>query len=111
MSRFSILLESEFGKKDESLPKCLQASTDATSPGRIDVVFLKQWGTTQIAGWFIMDILINIYGYIWRFLGIGVPLVIIHFNGIFLYKQYIYGYPDSWKPPYTKMDDLGVLSF
>ena len=28
----------------------------------------------------------------------GVPLVIIHFNGIFPYKPSIWGYPHYWKP-------------
>ena len=30
----------------------------------------------------------------------GVPPVIIHFNGVFPYKPSIWGYPHLWKPPY-----------
>ena len=40
---------------------------------------------------------------IWGFPGfpkIGVPLVIIHFNGFVPYKASIWGYPNLWKPPY-----------
>ena len=36
----------------------------------------------------------------WRFPEIGVPPVIIHFNGIVHYKPSIWGYPHLWKPPY-----------
>ena len=32
----------------------------------------------------------------------GVPLVIIHFNGAFHYKASILGYPYFGKPPYIK---------
>ena len=37
---------------------------------------------------------------IWRFPEIGLPPVIIHFNGIFPCKPSILGYPHWWKPPY-----------
>ena len=35
----------------------------------------------------------------WGFPEIGVPPVIIHFNGILHYKPSILGYPHFWKPP------------
>ena len=39
---------------------------------------------------------------IWRFPEMGVPLVIIHLNGIFRYKPSSYwGTPIIWKPPYV----------
>lgn len=43
---------------------------------------------------------------IWAFPEIAVPLnhSIIHFRRSFHYKQTILGYPQLWKPPYTKME-------
>ena len=41
---------------------------------------------------------------IWRFPKIGVPLVIIHFNGVFHYNASICGYRILWKPPFAKTE-------
>ena len=38
-----------------------------------------------------------------RFPEMGVPLVIIHFNGIFHSKPSILGYPHLWKPPFMEI--------
>ena len=37
---------------------------------------------------------------------IGVPPVIIHFNGIFPYKPTIFGDPPLWKPPYESKHEI-----
>ena len=48
----------------------------------------------------IYHVIVGYLIYIWRFPEIGVPLVIIHFHGIFHSKPSIWRNPHLWKPPY-----------
>ena len=61
-------------------------------------VFLRNWAA-------------GLRQFIWGFPKIGVPLVIIHSNGIFPYKPSIWGYPHLWKPPYVPPYLGGLAGF